>query len=197
MTAPRDFTKDLRNGLNWEKKLATIIEKFIITYKVKNIKYSTEEGRKIQRSGVDYTLSAAEQGWEAKTRSNIYYLRGILLETVSVEHQNIPGWVYTSEADVIAYVWQTQNKLNLEPVGYLILLKRLREHPQFKTMLNMGYTITAHSQWGNQEWTTISKIVEINNFPAGTLYSFNPTLENTQYKQMKLDRPDKLSSYFK
>lgn len=197
LTKPRDFIGDLREGQKWEEKLAKIIENFIINYKIKNIKYSTPEGRIKQKNGLDYEIIADAQGWELKTRSNKYFDYGdLLLETISIEEKNEPGWAYTSQADVIAYVWKTKNNLNLMSKGYLILIKKLRETAWFKTIPSLGKHCRASSFRGSWVWHTISRAIKIEDFPPRTLYEFDPTLESTAYKQVTLDRPDKLTSYF-
>jgi len=192
----RDFIKDLKNGNKWEKKLAPILERFIFTYKAKIMNFSTIEGREKQRKGVDIELVSEEPDIEVKTRHNKYYKnKDILLETVSVIHQNILGWVYTSEADVIAYCWETENKTNLEPIGYLILLQKLRKTDWFKTIENRGVPTKVGSCKNGLYWESYGRAIPINDFPPGVLYEFDPTLESTIYKQVKLDRPDKISSY--
>ena len=181
-------------GTKWEKKLAPIMENFIYSTKIKAMNYNNPIERSRQQQGIDGIGEIVELCWESKTRTfnEKYYNVDILLETVSVEHVGKPGWVYTSQADVVSYCWETDNRQNLMPVGYLILIKELRATKWFKTLLTYPEK-RAHTE---DKWSTLNRAIPILDFPPRTLYVFNPTMESTTYKQVTLDRPDKLTSYF-
>ena len=188
------FIKCLNMGNKWEKKLAPIMEKFIYSVKIKIMNYNNPNERIAQRNGIDGIGEKVELCWESKTRTynKKYYNVDILLETVSVEQTGKLGWFHTSQADVISYCWETNNRQNLMPVGYLILIKELRTTNWFKKIL----TYPLKRAYTEDKWSTLNRAIPINDFPPGTLYEFNPTIESTEYKQVTLDRPDKITSYF-
>jgi hypothetical protein len=50
---------------------------------------------------------------EYKSGIQTYYTGNVFLETISVDTHNIPGWVYTCQADVIAYAALLNNEILL------------------------------------------------------------------------------------
>lgn len=190
MRSPHDFDDKLNEAALWEKRIAEKIEKMHLrTYHTRLIPYDNIEDRKIQRSGIDFTISSESAGWEIKTRSRKYYLDGILLETVSVVEKNIPGWLYTSKADIIAYVWLNESKSNLMQKGYFIMLKELRKTWWYNRLPGRYHVYDTPSERKTDEgtiyWDTKFITPPINDFPDGTLTPFNALLPSN-HEQLKL-----------
>lgn len=99
-----------------------------------------------QLQGKDLVSSDGEY-YEVKIRGTSYrslYKKDILIETVSNDRKDSPGWIHYSEADWLIYVYEPLEDL----VGYKIsmpVLKRwwqLNEHRRVwkkKTVPNKGY----------------------------------------------------------
>lgn len=79
---------------------------------------------------MDLELSFPKIKIEIKTRSFFSYrFADILLETISVLKNNQilkKGWLYTSQADVIIYVWKSEQKHKFQD-GYLLFRKQLTD----------------------------------------------------------------------
>ncbi len=191
MSPPHDFDEKLNEAAPWEKRIAEKIEKMHLrTYHTRLIPYDNIKDRKIQRSGIDFTISSESAGWEIKTRSRKYYLDGILLETISVVEKNIPGWLYTSKADIIAYVWLNESKSNLMQKGYFIMLKELRKTWWYQRLLDRYRVQETDSERKTDEgmiyWVTKFITPPISDFPDGTLIPFNALLPSN-LEQSKLE----------
>ena len=186
MSPRRDFDKDVSEAAPWEKRIAEKLEEVILKYNVRKIPYGTPREKEIQKSGIDAIVTSESSNWEIKTRSHKYYEQGILLETKSIVERNIPGWLYTSKADVIAYCWLNESSTNLMPNGYFIMLKKLRKTLWFKTLTQRYPVKTAKSMRkipeGERFWTTEFIIPQIHDFPPRTLHRFNAILPSN-YKQ--------------
>jgi len=186
MSPRRDFDKDVSEAAPWEKRIAEKIEEFMLKYNVRKIPYGTQREKEIQKSGIDVIVKSESSDWEIKTRDHKYYEKGILLETKSIVERNILGWLYTSQADVIAYCWLNESSTNLMPNGYFIMLKNLRQTLWFKTLTQRYHIRTAKSMRktpeGERFWTTEFITPPIEDFPRGTLYRFNAILPSN-YKQ--------------
>lgn len=193
------FTERLQRGLNGEKRLAKGLEKFNIIESVKRVIYNQEP--EIQKSGVDRIDRFREAKHEQKTREYDAYKWGdILIETVSVIEANKLGWWYTSEADIIDYVWRDQTgKAFID--GYYIFIrnKKLREWFEetrykekgkievkcnkckkvFQTLPSKFPIKIAESN--GCLWHTENIAIPIRDFPKGTIERFKPrTVEPSQ-----------------
>jgi len=162
----------LKNGERWVRRIQIAANQFIIENnlkkpKVKIISFLSPEDKKLQRNGIDAQTNL-KFDIEIKTRYDLaYYNVDILLEKISVVEQNKLGWLSTSKADFVAYVWAT--KKELKPIGYLIDLENLRKSRIYKR-INSFEEKTAYSDG----WSTLNAIVPIHKFPKNTLYRFNP-----------------------
>lgn len=187
MRAPHDFDEKLNEATLWEKRIAEKIETFMMRYNIKMISYDNLKDIERQRNGMDFIVKSESAGWEIKTRSPKYYLKGILLETTSVVERNKPGWLYTSRADIIAYCWLNESFTNLMPIGYFIMIKELRKTRWYETLTERYRILDTTSDRkipnGKIYWTTEFVIPPIKEFPRETLYRFNAILPSN-YKQM-------------
>ena len=192
MSLPHDFDEKVRDALPWEKRIAKKIEAFLVKRNIRNIGYSTPSDKETQHRGIDLIVEAESSSWEIKTRDHKYYNKGILLETKSVVENNTLGWLYTSEADVIAYCWLNESETNVMPTGYFILLKKLRTTSWYEKLPNNYRVLSTRSQRtpvsvvttegnrvlvsGRKYWTTEFIVPPIQDFPIGTLFPFNALL---------------------
>ncbi len=190
MTPPQDFDKDVKDFTIWEKRLIEKLISFLRNYLARLIPYDKPEDIKLQRKGIDIIVNSGPIKFEIKTRANKYYLKGILLETTSVVERNKPGWLYTSEADFIVYVWINPSNTNLMPIGYFLLLKELRKTKWYADLPGLYHVMNTTSfrktPNGVSNWTTEFIVPEIDDFPRfprKTLYQFNAVLPSN-YKQM-------------
>ena len=188
MSRPYDFDEKLNEAAPWEKRIAEKIQTFMTRYNVNMISYDNLKDIERQRNGMDIIVKSESAGWEIKTRSPEYYLKGILLETTSVVERNKPGWLYTSKADVITYVWLNESFTNLMPIGYFIMIKELRKTPWYDSLPGK-YPILQPKGGSKRKtskgiiyWNTKFIVPPIEDFPTGTLYRFNALLPSN-YKQ--------------
>ena len=144
------------------------------------------ENQEFQRKGIDGILYAETAKIDPKVRDySVYKWKDILIETISVMEENKLGWFYTSEADIVAYVWENPSKTNLID-GFFIFIqnKDLKEwfekyknkHPEKRrvaTSLRTGII-----------WHTENFAVPINEFPKGTLIRFDPKLPSLGKQSM-------------
>jgi len=186
MNPHHDFNKKLNEAAPWEKRVAEKIRTFMMRYNVYMISYDNLEDINRQQAGMDIIVSSEAAGWEIKTRAPKYYRKGILLETTSVVETNKPGWLYTSKADIIAYVWLNEAGTNLMPIGYFIMIKELRKTRWYDRLPGRYHVFHTDSERKTPEgmiyWRTEFICPPIEDFPKDTLYKFNAILPSN-YKQ--------------
>ena len=131
-----------------------------ISSKDKNIK---KEDKKVQKQGIDktITLNNGKQLYiEEKSREPQFWENrntDILLEYISIDNQNKPGWVYSSRADYLAILYKNINIKESEI--YIFPFKPIREWVMKNNDRFMCFPdIKAH----NVSWNTISKAVPLN-----------------------------------
>ena len=177
------FDDNLKNGKKWELPLLEKISRLRLREKINYLSNNQE----FQRKGIDGILYAEKAKIDPKTRKySAYKYNDILIETISIIEQNKLGWFYTSESDIIVYVWENQSRTNLID-GYFIFIqnKTLRnwferykkQHPEKRRV--------AHSWRDGSHWTTENYAVSLEDFPKGTILRFNPKLPSTG-KQTRL-----------
>jgi hypothetical protein len=169
----------LQNGTKWEKKLLEKIGRIIQVKSIQNIKFQTNP--EIQRKGIDGIINLSQPKIESKSRSYDYYkFSDILIETISVIENNKPGWFYTTQADIVAYVWENQSKTNLID-GYLIFIT-----PELRKWFELNKHHFKTKVARSDCWSTENKAVPIKEFPKGTLQRFNPYLDITEQAQLTI-----------
>ena len=172
----RDFNDDLIKGEKWVPRVARSATDFIIEnglkkQKIRIVSFDTFENKKTQLSGIDAICKPLGINLEIKTRYDTrWYNKDILLETVSKIETNKKGWLFTSKADFLAYIWADKKPL---PIGYIIDLITLRKSRLMKR-LNTFKEKQAFSVSGNSRWSTLNRAVSIYKFPDKTIYQFNP-----------------------
>ncbi len=186
MSPSHDFWGKLKEAQIWEKRIAEKIGKmYLKTYYMRLIPYDNLKDIQRQKDGYDFTIKSEEAKWEIKTRTfdDRFYNKDILLETTSNVEKNKLGWLYTSKADIIAYVWLNKSKSNLMPIGYFIMLKELRKTEWYHNLLRRYPILDAHSN--NYSWQTLFVTPPIEDFPNGTLFRFNALLPSNPKQSMK------------
>ncbi|MBO7481765.1 MAG: hypothetical protein J6T63_06630 [Bacteroidales bacterium] len=143
-----------------------------ISSKDKNIK---KEDRTVQKQGIDKTITlndGTQIFLEEKSREPQFWENrktDILLEYISIDTQNKPGWVYTSRADYLAILYKNINIKKSEI--YIFPFKPIREWVKKNNVRFMSFPdIIAH----NVSWNTISKAVPLNVVLDEMLANENP-----------------------
>ena len=185
---PHDFGIKKDDGEKWEKKIIPVLERLQIKLRLEKQDYNTVIGKQKQHQGIDLTTNSKLPTYDIKTNATKYYDNGkMLIETTSIKHTNTPGWIYTSKADFIVHVWKNQNETNLMPKGYIIQLEELRKTRLYRELGKYKIWETS-SRRGNSYWKTEFVLVPIEDFPAETLYIFNPHIPSLDAKQLKITK---------
>jgi len=174
-----DFNETLKNGQKWELPLLEKISRLRLREQIQCLTFNGE----FQRKGIDGILYSEKVKLDPKSRNfNAYHYNDILIETVSIIETNKLGWFYTSEADVIPYVWENPSRTNLID-GYFLFIqnKSFREwfekykaaHP------NWPHRRIAHSVCDGNYWSTENYAVPIVAFPVGYILRFDPCLPDS------------------
>lgn len=121
-----------------------------------------KKNKQLQKQGIDKTIHLRDGKKifiEEKFRTYAYWdhrKRDILLEYMSIDNKNIPGWVYTSKSDYLVIVFQN---LEIEDSEVYIfpfkpIKKWVRENKQkFMSYLDLSAP--------NITWNTLSKAVPL------------------------------------
>ena len=166
------WDESLKKGEYWVSRVTIATDRFIQKNNLKPTKpklipFITEKDKKTQKNGIDAVVNTL-YNIEVKTRYDLrYYNRDIALETVSVIETGKKGWIYTSKADFISYVWATSKELM--PIGYIIDVEAFRKTNIYKKIETYP-KIKAYSE----TWSTRGHTIPIYKFPEKTLYRFNP-----------------------
>lgn len=126
-------------------------------------KETKKEDKKKQKQGVDKTIFLKDGTSilvEEKFREPKYWpnrLTDILLEYISIDTKDIPGWVYTSKSDYLVVLYKHPLELNESEI-YVLPFKAIRKwvktnNEQFMACKDIVAT--------NTNWRTISKEVPL------------------------------------
>lgn len=180
----QDWNESLAEGVKWERKLEERLEKVLMTTALERISF--EDDPEAQLSGIDMVLSQETPKIDVKSRSHVgLRYDDILIETWSVWEEQIPGWFYTTEADLIARVYENEPGTNLEE-GYFIVMSDTFDQWFRDNYADYDET-RQHTVRGGEEWHSAVREVPIEDFPSGTLVEFDPTLyEPTEDSQQDL-----------
>jgi len=174
MSEAFDFDEQLEFGTDWEQQAKSHLQELFTAVSVANIDYN--ERPELQRAGVDVLFRKDETTIDVKTQSHKYVDSGKLpIEIVSVVEQNVPGWFWDADSDLIVWVYPNKAKTNLHKTGYLMPLtdglrdwvdERADEFRYIQTQTNGRYG-TYH---------TGCRLVPIDAFPSEYLVEFDPRL---------------------
>lgn len=153
----------------------TILKPFVTEWIYGKYKEHTQK----QRNGIDFSVNLDPANFEIKTRDYKYYkYNDILLETDSVIEKRVFGWIYTTKADVILYVWLDETKTKFID-GYIIIVDKLKK---CLNDLIVEYWERTHGYSTTEgRYTTGWFTVPINGFPEGILIRFDPNELNKIY----------------
>jgi hypothetical protein len=100
---------------------------FLYRPEVRAILFSKEPA--IQKQGIDIIVKLPEIKMEVKSRKRFYYKKPIdfFIETWSDFTRKVKGWFFTSQADIILYMWWANDGMTKFIDGKVILLKKLRQ----------------------------------------------------------------------
>lgn len=166
------FQKQLQDS--YDKKLNVLTNNFYIKFfetvseiDVHDIKSKSKEkklaDKKMQKQGVDKTLLLKDGSTilvEEKFREPKYWknrLTDILLEYISIDNKDIPGWVYTSKSDYLVVLYKNPLKVEDSEL-YILPFKTIRKWVRTHEEEFMHCRDIVAS---NTNWNTISKEVPI------------------------------------
>jgi len=167
-TEPYNFSEQLTFGLEWEQKVSEKLETILTSISAENISFDKQP--EMQRSGIDSILHKDNPKIDVKTQKYENTQTGNLpIEVMSVLEDGKLGWYWTTESDMIVWVGLNKTGKNLYHKGYFMpmsvrdwLDERLDEYP--------------HRSIPNEDWTTIIRLVPIEDFPDRYLIEFDPRL---------------------
>jgi hypothetical protein len=179
---PHSFRKSLVEASRWETKMTGEFDDIIVRGALRlAAKAGRRDGvamvrgtprpasRDEQRDGIDIVVELNNATFDVKFRDYRYYLRGILIETVSVVEENVPGWFYTSKADAIVYLWWDPTHTRLMPTGYYIYIQDKKLRSWFEKNKASYGPILATTKKDGKTYHTEFYIVPIEDFPEGTI----------------------------
>lgn len=109
-----------------------------------------------QLKGKDLVSSDGEY-YEIKIRNAEYrylYKKDILIETISNDQKNSPGWIYYSEADWLIYLYEPLDNL----IGYKISMPALKRWWKFNEFRRSWDTKKVQ----NKGYKTINRVIPLN-----------------------------------
>lgn len=177
MTDTYSFDEQLEMGKRWEKDLCERLESILTKKTVRNIQYEDEPEK--QRSGIDAVVSEKTPDIDVKVQRHSHLTTGnIPIETWSVKEREKRGWFYTGKSDVIAWVYKNKAGTNLHPTAYL-MLKNERFIDWFEDNIHKFREVDIP----NESWTTVCRLVPIEEIPENYLIEFNPTLDEDKNEE--------------
>lgn len=175
MSEAFSFTEQLAFGKEWEERASHHLKSMLQSISYQNVSY--ENRPELQRAGIDTIFKKDEPAIDVKTQAYDKTKTGNLpLETMSVEEENVPGWLYTSEADLIVWVYPNKAGTNLHHIGYFM------PHSDdlvawFNERLNDFRRVRVPNdtqKYGS--YHTACRLVPVDDFPDRFLVEFDPRL---------------------
>jgi hypothetical protein len=169
-----DFEEQLDFGLGWEQRAKEHLQELFTAVSVSNIDYDDQP--ELQRAGIDVLFQDEDTKIDIKTQSFKYTKSPNLpFETVSVMHEQEPGWFHTSDADLVVWVYENKAGTNLHKTGYLMpLTDGLREWFDDNAVQYRFERIPNTGKYG--EYDTGCRFVPIDDIPAEYIVEFDPRL---------------------
>lgn len=166
-----DFGVDREFGIKWEDEVSDSLKDQLRSVMVSNISF--DEDPETQLDGIDSILQQDEATFDIKTERPKYRNSPNLpIETWSVVDRAEKGWFHTSKSDYIIWLRPNKAETNIHSAFLMVLdddleawFKERRESYRRVKVPNEGYT-------------TIIRLVPINDFPEDKLYKFDLTLSD-------------------
>jgi hypothetical protein len=183
------FQNNLANGDRWQEKLQPKLKQILLVKGLETVKWG--EHPELQRRGIDAILKQKTARVELKVRDYRFYKRkDILLETeTGINPQTHaggrPGWFYTTEADLVIYVWKNERGTNLIDGYFICMTEDLREWFRKNEHGFQELMALSLDRETGQTWITKNRAVPIGEFPVGSLVQFDPAL--TAEEQLALE----------
>lgn len=167
---PYDFDEQKAFGLKWEHRVADRLDSLLQSISVKNIAF--EDNPRLQLSGVDAVLEKERPEFDVKVQAHEYIETGNLpIEVKSDVEQGKIGWFYMSNSDMVVWVYPNKAKDNLYHRGYFMML-----NDGIKEWFNERREQDPKKPVPNELWTTMIRLVPIEDFPDEYLVEFDPRL---------------------
>lgn len=167
-----DFEEDLNFGKKWERIASNRLRELLPSFSIDNVDY--ERRPELQRAGIDTILQRDEPTLDIKTQRYKHTDTGNLpIEVWSDETGSTPGWFYTSTADLIVWVYENRAGTNLYKRGYF-----MPHSDALVEWFNDRYGDYHRIKKDNGDWTTVCRLVPIDDFPDEFLVEFDPRLPN-------------------
>ena len=133
--------------------------------------YDYENNKEKQLAGID-GISRAEITYDVKTRDYSFYrFKDILLEVMLDNRVNYLGWLYTSEADIIIYLWYNNNRSSFVD-GYILFLNEIRKWYRNQH----SKPILTETTLPGLKFKTVSVVIPIEKFPACCLQRIDSSI---------------------
>jgi hypothetical protein len=174
MSEAFDFDEQLQFGNNWEEQAKTHLQELFTAVSVSNIDYNQRPD--LQRAGVDVLFRKEETTIDVKTQSHKYVDSANLpIEIVSVVEEDLPGWFWDSDSDLVVWVYPNKAKTNLHKTAYLMpLTDGLRDW--FDDHADDFRYIRTETNGRYGKYHTGCRLVPIDVFPEEYLVQFDPRL---------------------
>lgn len=167
---PFDFDEQLAFGEEWERRVSERLNSLLKSISVENISF--DENPELQLSGVDAVLKRENPQFDVKTQSHKHIATGNLpIETWSKFEQSTPGWFYTSESDIVVWVYPNKAHTNLYRKGYFMMLGE-----GIRGWFNDRHDRYRSIEVQNTGWMTKCRLVPIEDFPDEYLVEFDPRI---------------------
>jgi hypothetical protein len=174
MSKAFDFDEQLSFGKEWEERFSRELEDLLLSVSVQNIDY--DENPDLQRAGIDSILQQKSPTIQIKTQSHEYaHSSNLPFETMSVEEESVPGWIYTETADLIVWVFPNKPATNFYKQGYLMpFTDGLVEW--FNERVDEFYRKRVPNTGRYGDYYTAVRLVPIADIPDEFLARFDPRL---------------------
>lgn len=164
-----DFNDDLAFGAEWESELSDRLESILLSVTVSNISFDNDP--ETQLNGIDSIVEQDDAKIDIKTEWAEYRNSPNLpIEVWSMFERQKRGWFLTSESDYIVWLRESKTGTNLHSGFIMVLDDELREWFQDRCDSYPRREIK------NENWTTVIRLVPIDDFPEDKLFEFDPTL---------------------
>lgn len=174
MSESFEFSEQLAFGKEWESQAKDHLQELFTSISVSNIDYDNRP--ELQRAGVDVLFQQESTKIDVKTQRHKYLSTGNLpIEVASVIEDEVPGWFWESDADLVVWVYPNKAATNLHKTGYLMpLTKGLRDWFDDRASDFRFVTVETTGQYGT--YHTGCRLVPTDKFPDEYLVEFDPRL---------------------
>jgi hypothetical protein len=172
---PADFAEDLADAKEWEEFAVERVEELLLSTRATNVSY--DERPKLQRAGIDGILTESRPSFDVKVQDYRHTDTGNLpVEVWSSIDDQVPGWFYTAESDLIVWLYKNRANTDLYHTGYLMPLRGSLVEWFNDRVGDFRRVTTRNRGMYGDEYTTVCRLAPIEEFPAEYLAEFDPRL---------------------